>query len=385
MNLAGIQVYSSDDGLNLIGSDTVVTTSSGYQGDKFPAKNFTDGNPATFVHTSCTDAPWVLVDLLKEHLITKVVILNRGDCCAERAKGTIITIATSDKKVVYTSDGLNSTSSSYTIRPPAKQVTTFLPITLALKGGRAKKYCADESDKVICNRDNRGEWETFKIEDLGNNQIALLGGRSSKYCSDQNDKIVCNRDKRREWETFKIEVLGDNQIALRGGRENKYCADEEGKMICNRNARTALETFAFEEPQKLEFQPDNQVIQSRRRNDFCLDVPEGSKENGRQIAMWNCHEDENQQFQMDDKQRLVIKHSGKCLDVAGAKTSAGANVIQWDCHDGDNQKWEYDAQGRLHPKHAKDKCLDIAGNSDQNGAKVFIWDCHGGDNQKWFV
>ena len=132
------------------------------------------------------------------------------------------------------------------------------------------------------------------------------------------------------------------------------------------------------------FKPDNTTIKSRRRDNFCMDVPGSNKDNGTQMTMWDCHGGENQQFKMDDKQRLVNKNSGKCLDVSGG-AGAGATVIQWDCHDGNNQKWEYDEKGRLHPVHAMDKCLDISGGSDANGSKLLIWDCHDGNNQQWFT
>jgi len=132
------------------------------------------------------------------------------------------------------------------------------------------------------------------------------------------------------------------------------------------------------------FKPDNRTIKSRRRDNFCIDVPGWSKDNGTQMTMWDCHGGENQQFKMDDKQRLVNKNSGKCLDVSGG-SGAGATVVQWDCHDGNNQKWEYDEKGRLHPVHAMDKCLDITDASNVNGAKLLIWDCSDGNHQQWFT
>lgn len=133
------------------------------------------------------------------------------------------------------------------------------------------------------------------------------------------------------------------------------------------------------------FKPNNQMLKSKRRDNFCLDVNNGTSNNGETILMWDCHGGNNQKWRLDEKSRLVAAHSGKCLDVTGAQTGNGSRVIQWDCHDGDNQKWEYDAQGRLHPKHAQDKCLDISGDSNQNGANMIIHQCHDGNNQKWFV
>ncbi|KAL2084799.1 hypothetical protein ACEWY4_020317 [Coilia grayii] len=65
------------------------------------AHNAIDGNrDSNFFHGSCTATdwhtnPWWRVDLLKEYIITSVVITNRGDCCPERLDGAEIRIGNS--------------------------------------------------------------------------------------------------------------------------------------------------------------------------------------------------------------------------------------------------------------------------------------------------
>ncbi|KAL2084798.1 hypothetical protein ACEWY4_020316 [Coilia grayii] len=65
------------------------------------AQNAIDGNrDSNFFHGSCTHTdtqnnPWWRVDLLKEYIITSVVITNRGDCCPERLNGAEIRIGNS--------------------------------------------------------------------------------------------------------------------------------------------------------------------------------------------------------------------------------------------------------------------------------------------------
>ncbi|KAL2079106.1 hypothetical protein ACEWY4_024850 [Coilia grayii] len=65
------------------------------------ASNAIDGNrDSNFNHGSCTATdtqtnPWWRVDLLKEYIITSVVITNRGDCCPERLDGAEIRIGNS--------------------------------------------------------------------------------------------------------------------------------------------------------------------------------------------------------------------------------------------------------------------------------------------------
>ncbi|XP_063055978.1 fucolectin-like [Engraulis encrasicolus] len=65
------------------------------------AHNAIDGNrDSHFHHGSCSSTntqtnPWWRVDLLKEYIITSVVITNRGDCCSERLDGAEIHIGSS--------------------------------------------------------------------------------------------------------------------------------------------------------------------------------------------------------------------------------------------------------------------------------------------------
>ncbi|XP_038071546.1 uncharacterized protein LOC119740350 [Patiria miniata] len=66
--------------------------SSSHGSGQFPAENAVDGSPITHVaHCSHTVSnsrnPWWRVDLEEEQYVTKVTILNRGDCCSERLQG----------------------------------------------------------------------------------------------------------------------------------------------------------------------------------------------------------------------------------------------------------------------------------------------------------
>jgi hypothetical protein len=48
------------------------------------------------------------------------------------------------------------------------------------------------------------EWEKFKGTITGD-VLTLRGGRDNKYCSDDRNMVVCNRDAVGQWEKFKIE------------------------------------------------------------------------------------------------------------------------------------------------------------------------------------
>lgn len=57
-----------------------VTSSSRW----FPDSRAVDGLDNTFTHSSCTDAPWLMVDLISLYKIDYVEIQNRIDCCGDR-------------------------------------------------------------------------------------------------------------------------------------------------------------------------------------------------------------------------------------------------------------------------------------------------------------
>ncbi|KAL2084800.1 hypothetical protein ACEWY4_020318 [Coilia grayii] len=75
-------------------------TQSDLYGQGF-ADNAIDGNhDSAYFHGSCSHTeeqtnPWWRVDLLKEYIITSVVITNRGDCCSEKLNGAEICIGNS--------------------------------------------------------------------------------------------------------------------------------------------------------------------------------------------------------------------------------------------------------------------------------------------------
>ena len=125
LNLSQIRVYSTKGGPNIItpGMWPQVTKSSGYEGDIFPVQNFVNGFnqagvPENFVHTSCNEVPWIQVDLGAMKTIYKVVILNRGGCCQSRVLGAKLQILNEENDVIYISNAVSSTNTTYTWLPP---------------------------------------------------------------------------------------------------------------------------------------------------------------------------------------------------------------------------------------------------------------------------
>jgi hypothetical protein len=127
LNLAEIKVYRTKGGPNIITPNTIITKSSGYQGDIFPVQNFIDGNTSNFVHTSCGDVPWIQVDLGSTMELYKVVIYNRTDCCQSRILGATLHILNDEGADVYISAPVSSTNQTYAWFPPNPAIQVDLP------------------------------------------------------------------------------------------------------------------------------------------------------------------------------------------------------------------------------------------------------------------
>ena len=123
LNLAEIRVFSDPTGPNKVTPNTVVTKSSGHgSSDTFPVRNFVDGNLSNFVHTSCYDIPWILVDMGSVIPIAKVMVYNRTDCCQERARGMRMILLDDAKKEVYRSEPVRTVQGIYVWFPPNTQI-----------------------------------------------------------------------------------------------------------------------------------------------------------------------------------------------------------------------------------------------------------------------
>jgi hypothetical protein len=129
LNLTGIEVYSSENGGNIITPQMGVSKSSTFGPDYFPNQNFIDGNNNTFVHTSCGDVPWIRVDLGTVKPIYKIVIINRYDCCQSRILGTSLYILDGNGAQTYKSEAIVSVNQKYTWFPPSTTVYGDIPST----------------------------------------------------------------------------------------------------------------------------------------------------------------------------------------------------------------------------------------------------------------
>ncbi len=106
INLGEIRAYSYLGGPNLIRPTTKVTKSSSYAPGGGASENLVDGNLDSILVTACngTDVPSVEVDLGKPVPVYAVHVVNRRDCCRNRAIGMVLTLLDEQKKPVYVSE-----------------------------------------------------------------------------------------------------------------------------------------------------------------------------------------------------------------------------------------------------------------------------------------
>jgi len=141
LNLAGIEVMSEKGGPNIIRPSMVVTTSSAYGSNAYPGANVVDQKLDTFVHTSCADKGWVMVDLGSMVPIYQIVVTNRTDCCRQRANGAVLTILNDQKQVLFTADPIRNKVGSTTSNETDNSANdrsfykfTYFPSTTAVVG-----------------------------------------------------------------------------------------------------------------------------------------------------------------------------------------------------------------------------------------------------------
>jgi len=121
-------------------------------------------------------------------------------------------------------------------------------------------------------------------------------------------------------------------------------------------------------------------------NNFCFDVQDGNADNGANLQIWECEQNEennNRRFTYGNGTGAVrwAAHPDFCLDVADGKTDNGANIQFWECGaDGEapNQQFILPApgsRGRIRWASNPSKCFDIAGGREENGTNIETWDC----------
>ncbi|MFC4033423.1 glycoside hydrolase family 76 protein [Streptomyces polygonati] len=113
----------------------------------------------------------------------------------------------------------------------------------------------------------------------------------------------------------------------------------------------------------------------------CVDVPNATRNNSTQVALWDCNGGANQSWTSDTSGGLTV-YGTKCLDVRTSGTADGTPVQIYDCNGTAAQQWTLRPDGTV-LNTGSAKCLDATGHATTNGTLLEIWTCNGGTNQKW--
>jgi hypothetical protein len=99
--------------------------------------------------------------------------------------------------------------------------------------GYGSRWCADEGNRMLCNRGAIGGWEKQTLRHVKDGKyFAIKGGRNQKYCADETNKIRCNRGGIGGWEKFKI-IPRRTGIVMKGGKKKRWCKIRGGQIQCN--------------------------------------------------------------------------------------------------------------------------------------------------------
>jgi len=142
----------------------------------------------------------------------------------------------------YTTDTNKRWEECNVNNPNAPQGGIRVGTTIGLKGGRDRRWCADEHNRIRCNRGWIHGWEKFYVGNGGGGKIGLRGGKDRRWCADEYNNVKCNRGWIHGWEKFTV-WSGGGRVALKGGRGHRWCADEHNQWRCNRNAIHGWEKF----------------------------------------------------------------------------------------------------------------------------------------------
>jgi hypothetical protein len=100
--------------------------------------------------------------------------------------------------------------------------------------GKGSRWCADEGNRMLCNRGAIGGWEKQTLRHVKDGKyFAIKGGRNQKYCADETNKIRCNRGGIGGWEKFKITPRKSGGIVMKGGKKKRWCKLVGGAIRCN--------------------------------------------------------------------------------------------------------------------------------------------------------
>lgn len=123
---------------------------------------------------------------------------------------------------------------------------------IALRAHNGQYVCAEGSGgrELVANRNARGEWETFIMEELGNGRVALRAFDGQYVCAEGGGggNVIANRHARAQWETFQLIRASNGKVGFKTRNGHYLCAEGGGgrELVANRTRRDVWETFTIE-------------------------------------------------------------------------------------------------------------------------------------------
>ena len=244
--------------------------------------------------------------------------------------------------------------------------------------------------------------QRFEVKHIGNGYYTITAVHSGKVLDVANGGTTAgtnvwqctkNNSNAQQWI---LQEAGDGYYyviskcnGLYLDAANGVAANGTNIAVCYGNKSNA-QKFKFEKydentPVEPILEDGTYVIKSGINNNYVLDVANGSKVSGANVALYEYAGGTNQRFNVryldDGYYEITAVHSGMALDVANAGKTAGTNV--WQCYknEQDAQKWllKYVGNGYY---NIISKCnglyLDAANGVAANGTNIAV--CYGNNS-----
>ena len=121
-----------------------------------------------------------------------------------------------------------------------------VPPTFSIKSQKTNQFCADEVNRVICDRNASLGWEKFTAEKTADNFYILKGGQQGKFCkvdvNNANPVLSCNESDKTKATLFTLNshfeknnndvmVEVPNVLQLRVKGYDNLCTPKDDKVV----------------------------------------------------------------------------------------------------------------------------------------------------------
>lgn len=128
-----------------------------------------------------------------------------------------------------------------------KPTTTVKKINLKASNGKFVSADMKNANKLVGDRIEAKEWETFELIDLGNKKVNLKCSYNKFVSADKpnGDILIANRDAAKEWETFEMIDMGKNKVSFKAYNGKFVSCDQalKNNLFANRDNPKEWETF----------------------------------------------------------------------------------------------------------------------------------------------